>query len=141
MKNPKQYFCEDNWGENAWKGLKYSKVIWGRSSVLKFWLPLGPMLKKTNKIPEKTKTPNFKNSKEYFCEDHWEDNSEKFSKDSKVIWGGVAFWSFSSHRVPWNSWKIQNSKFQKSKTVLLWGPVRRKFRKSLKGFKSDLREE
>ncbi len=37
--------------------------------------------------------------------------------------------------------KIKNSKFQKSKTVLLGGPLRRNFRKSLKGFKSDLREE
>ncbi len=39
------------------------------------------------------------------------------------------------------SLKIGNSKFQKSKTVILWRPLRRKFRKGLKGFKSDLRED
>ncbi len=34
----------------------------------------------------------------------------------------------------------EKSKFQKFKTLLLSGPLIRKFRKSLKGFKSDLRE-
>ncbi len=32
-------------------------------------------------------------------------------------------------------------KFQKFKTALLWGLFRRKYRKSLEKFKSDLREE
>ena len=34
---------------------------------MKFWLPLGPMLTKTNKIPEKSKTPNFKNPRVRAC--------------------------------------------------------------------------
>ncbi len=36
-----------------------------------------------NKIPEKSKTQNFKNPKQYFCEDHWEEILEKVWKDSK----------------------------------------------------------
>ncbi len=42
-----------------------------------------------------------------------------------------------------HSFKIGNSKFQKSKTVtvLFSGALRRKFRKRLKRFNSDLREE
>ncbi len=41
-----------------------------------------------------------------------------------------------------NSLKIVSSKFQKiSKTVLLLELLRRKFKKSLEKFKSDLREE
>ena len=39
FQNPKQHFCEDHWEENSEKVWKDSKVIWGRSSVLKFWLP------------------------------------------------------------------------------------------------------
>ncbi len=38
------------------------------------------------------------------------------------------------------SLKIRNLKFQKFKTVLFWGSLRSKFRESLKGFKSDLRD-
>ncbi len=90
-------FVKDNWEENSGKGWKDSKVIWGRSSVLKFWLPLVPMLMKTKKNPEKSKTPNFKNPKQYFCQDQWEENSEKVWKDSKVIWGRS---SFGFDRVP-----------------------------------------
>ena len=39
------------------------------------------------------------------------------------------------------SLKIVNSKFQNSKRVLLWRPLRRKFRRSLERFKSDLRDK
>ncbi len=39
-KNPKQlFFCEDHSEKKSEKVWKDSKVIWGRSSVLKFWLP------------------------------------------------------------------------------------------------------
>ncbi len=51
----KQYFCKDHWEENSEKkGWKDSKVIWGRSSVLKVWLPLGPMhVNETKNISKK----------------------------------------------------------------------------------------
>ncbi len=48
-------------------------------------------------------------------------------------------WGFWGNKK--KSLKIGNSKFQKSKSVLLWGPLRRKFSKGWKAFKSDLREE
>ncbi len=38
FKNPKQHFCDDHWEENSDKVWKDSRVIWGRSIVLKFWL-------------------------------------------------------------------------------------------------------
>ncbi len=75
-------------------------MIWGRSSGLKFWVPQGPILMKTKKIPEKSKTQNFKNPKQYFYQDQWEEISEKIERIQKRFEGGVAFWSFGSHRVP-----------------------------------------
>ncbi len=45
-------------------------------------------------------TQNCKNPKQYFCEDNWEENSGKVWKLQKWFEGGVAFWSFGSHRVP-----------------------------------------
>ncbi len=41
-------FCEDHWGKNSGQVSKLLAAICRRSSVLKFSLPLGPML--TNKI-------------------------------------------------------------------------------------------
>ncbi len=70
FKTPKQYFCEDHWEEILEKVWEDSKEIWGRSSVLKFWLPYGPMLTKTKKNPKKSKKKNF-----------------FFSKMKKNVWG------------------------------------------------------
>ncbi len=39
ISNPKQHFCEYHWEANSEKVWKDSKVNWGRSSVLTFWLP------------------------------------------------------------------------------------------------------
>ncbi len=37
--------------------------------------------------------------KQYFCEDNWEEIQEKVENIQKWFEGGVAFWSFGSHRV------------------------------------------
>ncbi len=44
------YFCEDHWEEISVQFSKLLSTICRRSSVLKFLLPLGPMLTKTTKI-------------------------------------------------------------------------------------------
>ncbi len=53
------------------------------------------MLTKTQKKipekPEKSKTQNFKTPKQYFCEDHSEENSEKVERIQTRFEGGVAF--------------------------------------------------
>ena len=48
------YFCEDHWEENSGQVSKLLAAICRRSSVLKFSLPLGPMLTKTTNIRKKT---------------------------------------------------------------------------------------
>ena len=53
-KNPREYFCEDHW-EVTSEVRKNSKVIWGSSSVLKFWPPYGMMLTTNWKIHKKEK--------------------------------------------------------------------------------------
>ncbi len=59
----------------------------------------GPMLTKMNKIPEKSKTQNFKNPKQYFVRNTEKEIQKKFERIQKWFEGGVAFWSFGSHRV------------------------------------------
>ena len=41
--------------------------------------------RKRKKNREKLRTQNFKNPKQYLCEDQWEENSEKVWKESKAI--------------------------------------------------------
>ena len=60
--------------------------------------PIGSHVKEKEKQNlEKSKTQNFKNPKQYlyFCEDHWEKNSEKVWKDLKMIWGDSSVLKFS----------------------------------------------
>ena len=81
------------------------------------------------KIPEKSKTQNFKNPKQYLCEDNSEKKSEKVWKDSKVIWGRSSVLKFlaliGSHVNMVNTKTNKNSpKFEKAFFF-------QKFRKSL----------
>ncbi len=86
------------------------------------------MLTKTNNIPEKSKTQNFKNSKQYFCLDHWEENSEKFWMDSNVICGWFSvliFWRPTGPMLTKTKKKKKKKKknWQKSKIsnfTILW---------------------
>ncbi len=105
------------------------------------------MLTKTKQNSWKIKNSKFQKSKTVLL---WgplrKKLQKKFERIQKWFGGGVAFWSLApigSHvnKSETKSWKIKHSNFQKSKAVLLWGPLRRNFGKRLKGFKSDLREE
>ncbi len=49
FKKSQTWFCLDHWEENSGEASKLLALICRRGSVLKFSLPLGPMLTKTNK--------------------------------------------------------------------------------------------
>ncbi len=76
------YFCEDRWEENSREVWKIPQVIWGKNSFLN-----GSILVKTEKHREKLETQNHKNAKQYFCEDHWKENSRKVWQNSEGIRG------------------------------------------------------
>ncbi len=79
---------------------KNSKVSWGRSSILKFWLPYGAILMKTKKkIMKEQKLKISKIQKSTFVRTTEKKILKKNEKIQKWSEEGVAFCSFCSHRV------------------------------------------
>ena len=85
------------WGSLGGKFMTNSK-LWPaicRSSVLKFSLPLGPMLTNKKKKSLKFQFSKFQKAQTYLCEDSWEENSGKVWKLSAAICRSSSVLKFS----------------------------------------------